>query len=152
MSTIHIVSEYPHPVAKVWRALTDPAIIPLWTSEGLGARTEGFSTEVGTRFRFVAKPQPFWRGVVECEVLESRAPSLLRYAWVGDEGDAPTVVAYQLEPHGEGTRFTFDHTGFTGIGGFIVSRTLARVRRRMLDVGLRAVLDDLDGDGNLRPG
>jgi uncharacterized protein YndB with AHSA1/START domain len=151
MSTIHIVNEYPHPPAKVWRALTDPAIIPRWTAEGLGARAEGFRAEVGARFKFVAKRQPWWRGFVECEVLEARAPSLLRYSWVGDEGDAPTVVTYQLEPCGAGTRFTFDHTGFTGIGGFIVSRALRRVRRRMLDVGLRAVLDDLDGEAGLRP-
>lgn len=152
MSTIHIVNEYPHPPAKVWRALTDPALIPLWTSKGLGARPEGFSTEVGTKFRFVAKPQPFWRGFVECEVLEVRAPSLLRYSWVGDEGDEATLVTYQLDPRGAGTRFTFDHTGFTGVGGFIMSRTLRHVRRKMLDVGLPAVLDDLDDEGKLRPG
>jgi uncharacterized protein YndB with AHSA1/START domain len=151
MSDIHIVNEYPHLLVKVWRALTDPALIPLWTSEGLGARTEGFSTRVGTRFKFVAQPQPFWRGIVECEVLEVRAPTLLRYSWVGDEGDAPTWVSYQLDPYGGGTRFTFDHTGFTGIGGFMVSRVLRRVRKKMLGVGLPAVLDELDDEGALGP-
>jgi uncharacterized protein YndB with AHSA1/START domain len=101
----------------------------------------------GVKFRFVATPQPWWRGVVECEVLDVRAPTLLRYTWVGDEGDAPTLVTYQLEPHQGSTRFTFEHTGFTGIGGYIVSRALRRVRRRMLGVGLPAVLDQLDDDG-----
>jgi uncharacterized protein YndB with AHSA1/START domain len=146
MSEIHIVNAYPHALPKVWRALTDPAIIPRWTVEGLGARAEGFRARVGTRFRYVAKPQPWWRGVVECEVLEVRAPTFLRYTWVGDEGDDPTLITYQLEPHGGGTRFTFDHTGFTGIGGFVVSRVLGRVRRRMLGVGLPAVLDQLDDE------
>jgi uncharacterized protein YndB with AHSA1/START domain len=143
-SDIHIVSEYPHPIEKVWRALTEPELIPLWTKEGLGGRAEGFVPEKGTRFKLVAKPQPFWRGFVECEVIDVRAPSLLRYTWVGDEGDRPTLVAYQLEPIDGGTRFTFDHTGFVGVGGFIVSRVLRRVRRKMLGIGLPAVLDALD--------
>ncbi len=112
----------------------------------------GFSTAVGTRFQFVAKPMPGWNGVVECEVLEASEPSLLRYSWTGDEKDDVTMVSYRLEPHGSGTRFTFEHTGFTGIGGFLVSRVLASVRRKMLSVGLRAVLDDLDDQGVLRPG
>lgn len=142
-SDIHIVNEYRHPLEKVWRALTDPALIPLWTQEGLGGRPEGFSAAVGTKFRFVAKPQPFWRGFVECEVTEVRAPTLLRYSWVGDEGDSPTRVTYQLEPIEGGTRFTFDHTGFSGIGGFMVSRVLRRVRKKMLGVGLPAVLNSL---------
>ena len=34
MSDYHIVLHYPEPPAKVWRALTDPTIIPLWTSTG----------------------------------------------------------------------------------------------------------------------
>ena len=97
-SDIHIINEYPRQPEKVWRALTDPALIPLWTREGLGGRAEGFVAVTGTKFRFVAKPQPWWRSFVDCEVIEVRAPSLLRYSWVGDEGDRPTLVAYQLEP------------------------------------------------------
>ena len=31
MSDIRIVRDYPHPPAKVWRVVTDPALIPLWT-------------------------------------------------------------------------------------------------------------------------
>ena len=36
MSDIRIVRDYPHPLAKVWRAVTDPALIPLWTATGPG--------------------------------------------------------------------------------------------------------------------
>ena len=63
-----------------------------------------------------------------------------------------TEDTYRLEPHGNGTRFTFDHTGFTGVGGFVTSRLLSSVRKKMLGVGLPAVLDDLDDEGKLRPG
>jgi uncharacterized protein YndB with AHSA1/START domain len=152
MSDIHIVNQYPHPPGKVWRALTDPALIPLWTSEGKGGRPVGLATVVGTRFKYVAKPMPGWNGIVECEVLEVRETFLLRYSWLGGEKDDVTVVANRLEPHQGGTRFTFDHTGFTGAGGFLVSRVLASVRRRMLAVGLPAALAELDDDGKLRPG
>jgi uncharacterized protein YndB with AHSA1/START domain len=28
MADIHIVHDYPHPPAKIWRAVTDPELIP----------------------------------------------------------------------------------------------------------------------------
>jgi uncharacterized protein YndB with AHSA1/START domain len=136
MSDIHIVNDYPHRVEQVWRALTDPALIPLWTKAGLGGRAEGFWPVAGTKFRLVAKPQPWWRGFVECEVVEARAPSLLRYWWIGDEGESPSLVSYQLEPIEAGTRFIFDHTGFSGIGGFMVSKVLRRVSEEDAQRGL----------------
>ena len=149
MSDIRIVRDYPHPPAKVWRAVTDPELIPLWTATGAGGRPEGFAPTVGTKFRFVAKPKPGWSGVVDCEVLEVDEPSLLRYSWA-DEGGDVTEVVYRIEPHAGGTRFTYEHTGFTGVGGVFMAHLLGRVRRKMLSVGLPAVLDDLDDDGVLR--
>jgi uncharacterized protein YndB with AHSA1/START domain len=151
-SDIHLVREYPHRPEKLWRLLVDPALIPLWTSTGKGGRPVGFSPVVGTRFQYVAKPMPGWNGIVECEVLEAREPFLLRYTWRGGEKDDLTMVTNQLEPSERGTRFTWDHTGFTGFGGFIVSRVLNRVRTKMMDVGFHAVLNDLDDEGKLRPG
>ena len=132
-------------------AVTDPALIPLWTATGAGGRPEGFASTVGTKFRFVAKPKPGWSGIVDCEVLEVNEPSLLRYSWTGDEGGDVTEVVYRLEPHAGGTRFTYEHTGFTGVGGAFMAKLLGRVRRKMLSVGLPAVLDDLDDEGALRP-
>jgi uncharacterized protein YndB with AHSA1/START domain len=155
VSEIRIVRDYPHPPAKVWRAVTDPALIPLWTATGAGGRPEGFAPTPGTKFRLIAKPKPGWNGIVNCEVLEVNEPSLLRYSWTGDDGGNTTEVAYRLEPWpGDpgGTRFTYQHTGFTGIGGAFMAALLGHVRRKMLDVGLPAVLNDLDDDGALRPG
>ncbi|MBC3841393.1 SRPBCC domain-containing protein [Streptacidiphilus sp. 4-A2] len=152
MSEIHIVRDYPYPPGQVWSAVTDPQLIPLWTATGAGARPEGFAAAVGTRFRFVAKPRPGWSGVVLCEVLEVRAESLLRYSWQDEGGGEVTQVAYRLEAQAGGTRFSYDHTGFTGVGGFFMARLLGSVRRRMLAEGLTAVLADLTDDGALRPG
>ena len=148
MTDIHIVRDYPHPPAKVWRAVTDPELIPLWTATGQGARPVGFAPVAGTRFQFVAKPVPGWRGIIDCEVLEVREPSLLRYSWTDD--GTTTYVSYRIEARDGGTRFTYDHTGFTGVGGFILAKLLGSVRRKMLTTGLPAVLDDLDETGALR--
>jgi uncharacterized protein YndB with AHSA1/START domain len=71
MSDVRITRDYQHAQADVWRALTDPVPISLWTATGRGARREGFSTEVGSRFRFIDRPVQGWNGVVECEVLEA---------------------------------------------------------------------------------
>jgi uncharacterized protein YndB with AHSA1/START domain len=143
VSDIRIVRDYPYPPAQVWRAVTDPALVPLWTKTGAGGRPEGFPPTPGTKFRLVAKPKPGWNGVVECEVLEVRAPCLLRYSWTGDIGGDVTEVTYRLEPRGDGTRFYYEHTGFTGVGGVFMAKLLGHVRRKMLTVGLPAVLDDL---------
>ncbi|WP_275561517.1 SRPBCC domain-containing protein [Streptomyces sp. 5-6(2022)] len=151
MSAIHIVHDYPHSPTKVWRAVTDPALIPLWTATGAGARPEGFATTVGTEFQFIAKPKPGWSGIVDCVVLEVDEPRLLRYSWTDHGGGETTEVAYRIEPHAAGTRFTYDHTGFTGTGGFFMAQILGHVRRKMLRVGLPAVLNDLDEAGRLHP-
>ena len=69
----------------------------------------------------------------------------------GDGGGNVTEVVYRLEPHAGGTRFSYEHAGFTGVGGVLMAKLLGRVWTKMLKVGLPAVLDDLDDDGNLRP-
>jgi len=153
VSEIRIVRDYPQPPEKVWRALTDPALIPLWTSTGAGGRPEEFVPVAGTKFRFVAKPKPGWNGIVDCEVLEVDAPRLLRYSWAdGNGGGGVTQVAYRLEPRADGTRFTYEHTGFRGVSGLFMSMLLGRVRTKMLSQGLPALLNDLADDGTLRPG
>lgn len=152
MSQHVIVKEYPQLRPVVWRALTDPELIPLWTSTGQGGRPEGFVPQAGTKFRFVGKPFPGWDGIVLCEVLSAEAPALLRYTWRNKEGDPPSTVTNRLEDIPGGTRLIWEHTGFTGVEGFIMARLLGNVRRKMLSEGLPAVLADLDEEGRLRPG
>lgn len=152
MSEIHITRTYQEPIRKLWLVLTDPELVPLWTSTGQGGRPEGYEPVVGNKFRLIAKPTMGWRGIVDCEVLAAEPPNLLRYSWVGDEGGRPSYVSYRLEPDGDGTRFTYDHTGFHGIGGLVMSRLLGSVRTKMLDVGLPAALAAVDDDGRPRAG
>jgi uncharacterized protein YndB with AHSA1/START domain len=145
VSEIRIVQEYPHPVGTVWRALTDPALVPRWTATGAGARPVGFAPEVGTRFQYVGKPKPGWAGIVDCELLELDPPRLLRFSWTDHGGGPTTDVAFRLESIPAGTRLSFRHTGFSGVGGRFMAAFLGRVRRRMLAEGLPPLLAELDG-------
>jgi uncharacterized protein YndB with AHSA1/START domain len=148
MSDIRIVRDYPHPPSKVWRALTVPALMALW-----GMRPEGFEPVAGNRFKLVAKPQPGWRGFVECEVLEAREPTVLRMSWVGDENGKATFVTYRLEAHEGGTRLTFEHSGFAGVGGFLLAKLMMGPGwKKMLGVRFPEVLADVDEAGNVREG
>jgi len=150
---MRVVREYPQPRTIVWKALTDPALVPLWTSTGQGGRPEGFKAEAGNKFTYIGKPFPGWDGIVRCTVLTVDEPALLRYDWRNKETDEPTVVTNLLEElPGGGTRLTWEHTGFRGVEGLFMSRLLGRVRRRMLSEGLPAVLNELDKQGNLQPG
>jgi uncharacterized protein YndB with AHSA1/START domain len=142
MSHYKVTAVYPHPVEKVWRALVDPEWVPRWTATGRGGRPVGFAPVAGTRFQFVGKPVMGWNGVVECEVLEVQEGRLLRYSWQGGPKDEVTEVTYALEAVAGTTRLTITHVGFRGVGGFFMARILGRVRKEMLEVGLRRLLDE----------
>jgi uncharacterized protein YndB with AHSA1/START domain len=147
VTEILIVETYSCPAELVWRAVTDPILIPRWTSTGQGGTPEGFEPVVGNRFRFVGRPVPGWDGIVRCEVLEVlevEAPHLLRYTWQGSEGETPSVVSYQLREAAEGTEFTYLHTGLKGLMNRLTAKlVLQRVRRKMLSGGLPRVLAEL---------
>jgi len=148
MSAVRIVRDYPHAPAKVWRVLTEPALMALW-----GMRPEGFQPVVGTRFKLIGEANKHWRGFVECVVLEAREPSKLRYSWVGDDDGAETIVSYTLEAHTGGTRLHFEHTGFTGLNGlFMTHLIMGPGWKKTLDGEFSTLLRDVDDAGQLRPG
>lgn len=97
--------ELPHSPAKVWRALTDPALLTEWLLPVVG-----FALEPGARFRFQAPPQPGWDGNVQCRLVEIEALQRLSWSWV--VGDIDTVVTFRLSPTATGTRLSLEQTGF----------------------------------------
>ena len=147
MTEIRVVRDYSHPPEKVWRALTDPDLLALWSM-----RPEGFSLEIGARFRFYGKANSQWRGYVDCQMLEVRAPSRLRYSWIGDDSGKELIVTYTLDPIPSGTRLTVVHSGYTGARGFLLAKLIMTPGwKKMLDGDFRAVLDQTDDNGDLRP-
>lgn len=142
MTEYTVVREYSYPIEEVWAVLTEPGLVAEWTTTGQGGRPEGFAPIPGTKFRFVGKPTMGWSGVVYCEVIAVEAPHSMHYTWKGDEDtDDVTDVTYLLEETPDGTRFTWHHTGFTGVGGFAMSKLLGNVRKKMLANGVPPVLD-----------
>jgi len=95
-----------HSPDKVWRALTDPALLAEW----LLPVAQG-SLEPGASFIFKTQPYPGWDGTVNCRVLEMDAPRKLRYAWAVPFLD--TVVTFTLTPTPSGTRLSLVQSGFT---------------------------------------
>lgn len=97
--------EVPHRPEKVWRALTDPALLSEWLLPVIG-----FHLAPGTAFTFTAPAQPGWDGTVRCRMLESDPPKQLRWAWV--VGGLDTVVTFTLTPTAGGTRLSIVQSGF----------------------------------------
>jgi uncharacterized protein YndB with AHSA1/START domain len=95
-----------HPPARVWRALTDPALLARWLMPN------DFQPVVGHRFTFRTDPRPEvgFDGVAHCQVLAVEPERLLRISWRG--GPLDTTVTWRLAPEGRGTRLFVEHDGF----------------------------------------
>jgi uncharacterized protein YndB with AHSA1/START domain len=104
--TVHVDQFLAHPPARVWRALTDPAVLARWLMPN------DFEPVVGHRFTFRTEPRPEagFDGVAHCEVLEIEPERLLRISWRG--GALDTTVTWRLVAEGRGTRLLLEHDGF----------------------------------------
>jgi uncharacterized protein YndB with AHSA1/START domain len=106
--------ELDQPPEKVWRALTEPALLAAWLM------SNDIRAEVGHKFTFRAPPVQGWDGVVYCEVLAVDAPRLLRYSWLGGKEEMTgygrrleTIVTWTLTPtKNGGTLLHLEHAGF----------------------------------------
>ena len=95
-----------HSPQKVWRALTDPALLAEWLLPVIGLELTPSAT-----FTLTTQPQPGWDGTVQCRVLEIDAFRKISYTWVaGDFID--TVVTFTLTPTAAGTQLSLVQSGF----------------------------------------
>ena len=101
----------PHAPEKIWRALTQSALMAEWLMQN------DFEPVVGHRFNFHATPIPgAWNGVSDCEVLE--VEPCRRLAWrqqASGEQKADgldSVVTWTLTPTGGGTLVRMEQSGF----------------------------------------
>ena len=97
--------DLPHPPEKVWRALTDPALLAEWLLPAVDVKLEP-----GAAFRFKTQPYPGWDGTVQCRVVEIQPHRKLVYTWSVPFLD--TVVTFPLTPTASGTRLSLVQSGF----------------------------------------
>ncbi len=131
---IRIEVTYPYSPARVWRALTDSAELAQWLMPN------DFQPRLGHKFQFRTKPQPGWRGVVDCEVTELDEARRLTYTWTGEPDKRGTKVTWTLEPVEGGTKLRLEHTGFEGLGGLLLTFIMGPGWGKMLHKGIPAVL------------
>ncbi len=94
-----------HSPEKVWRALTDPALLAEWLLPVIG-----LELEPGAEFTFKTQPYPGWDGTVNCRFVEIEPYRKLRFTWTVPFLD--TVVTFTLTPTPSGTRMSLVQSGF----------------------------------------
>ncbi|MGZ8378041.1 MAG: SRPBCC family protein [Gemmatirosa sp.] len=95
-----------HPPEKVWRALTDPALLAEWLLPVVDLQLEP-----GAAFAFHTQAHPGWDGTVSCRFVEIETHRKLSYTWSVPFLD--TVVTFTLTPTASGTRLSLVQSGFT---------------------------------------
>lgn len=108
--TLVVEREMSHPPEKVWRALTQAALIEDWLMQN------DFQPVIGHKFNFRAEPMPYWNGVTDCEVLIVEPNRRLSYTWNASGEEAAnglkTVVTWTLTPTARGTHVRLEQAGF----------------------------------------
>ena len=106
-----------HAPDKVWRALTEGALIAQWLM------ANDFRPQVGHRFTFKARPMGDWDGTVQCQVLACEPNRLLRYSWIGGATSntaygsrLDSTVTWTLTPVDGGTHLRMEHARFLSPG------------------------------------
>ena len=99
-----IEKELPHPPEKIWRALTQGALIKQWLMDN------DFQPVVGHKFTLRSTPMPNWNGIIESEVLVVEPHKKLAYSW-GSLGLA-SVVVWTLAATKGGTLVRMEQSGF----------------------------------------
>jgi len=102
--TLVIEKEMSHPPEKIWRALTQGALIKEWLMDN------DFQPVVGHKFNFRSTPNPHWDGIIQSEVLVVEPNQKLSYTW--SSLGLVTVVVWTLTATGGGTLVRMEQSGF----------------------------------------
>lgn len=97
--SVIIERELPHPLEKIWRALTQPQLIEEWLMKN------DFQPLLNQSFELRGD----W-GSVACKVLEIEPNRKLVYSW--EANGLESVVTWTLAPTGAGTNLRMEQSGF----------------------------------------
>ena len=95
---------FAHAPEKLWRALTEPALLTEWLLRN------DFLPDIGREFQVRNEPVGGWDGVIDCKVLALDPLQRLAYSWraFGHE----STVEFTLTPADGGTHLRMEHSGF----------------------------------------
>ncbi len=98
---------YPHPLEKVWHAVTDRKTLGAWLME------TDFEPVAGREFQIWCDDGKGGKDRYLCRVLKIEPPVRMLWSWVleGLQGDGETTVEFLLEEVSDGTRLTIRHRG-----------------------------------------
>jgi uncharacterized protein YndB with AHSA1/START domain len=102
--TLTLMRDYPHPIRKVWAAVSTPARIAEWMGvEWLG--DEGAALHEGAHFDYRFANTDLDN---RAHVLRFEPPHLLEHSWF-ENVPPPATVRWALEEVADGTRLTLTH-------------------------------------------
>ena len=93
--TVEYTRTYPHPIERVWKAITDPAEMSVWFSRIT------FEPRLGGEYRALWEDPSMFKGVI----IAFEPPRLLRFG--GPHPGADACWQFELEPVDGGTRMVF---------------------------------------------
>jgi uncharacterized protein YndB with AHSA1/START domain len=97
--SVVVEREIPHPLEKIWRALTQPHLIEEWLMPN------DFEPAVDHRFNLRGD----W-GAADCRVLAIEPHKTLSYTW--DAMGLESIVTWTLTPTRTGTQLRMEQSGF----------------------------------------
>lgn len=102
--SVIVEKEFPHPPAKLWRALTESSLIEQWMM------ANNFEPIAGRPFALRTNPVGDWSGLIECRVIAIEPLNTLTYSW--DTMGLETVVTFTLTETDTGTLLRVEQAGF----------------------------------------
>ena len=104
MEKVDLTAFYPHPPARVWKALTEAPALSRWLMPS------NFEPALGATFRFEEAGRHGVRSI-RCEIVDLEPERKLSYTWADEgEDEPPSVVAWTLQPTDDGgTRVRLQH-------------------------------------------
>ena len=97
--------ELPHPVERVWWALTDRDALAGWFMQ------TDLAESLDAGFTIRGKPEGAWRGWTECRILECVEYERIVWSFDAEEGVEPTTVTFELRAQGASTVLHLTHSG-----------------------------------------
>jgi uncharacterized protein YndB with AHSA1/START domain len=159
--TIKLKTVLPSPPEKVWLALTDAKLLGGWFMKN------DIEPILGHQFTFRMAPQKGWDGVTHCQITAVEPLKHIAYTYSGEAtGEKPlacagihsgtadrmtkgifarldTVLSFTLEPAGEGTILSLEHSGYKGLKLVIISLIMQMGWKKQLKRKLPKLLEEI---------